>query len=232
MNGYKQNSDPLEEMLRFDSLAEAEKMTGQSYKEDEATTWLGMAIGMSNADRKNAELRDRDDTLLSNDYDRYARIVGEMGFSKVLEVPFTSRYSEPERLEIWWHEDGLLLSFDTYRTEHVNGGKVYYNWRPNPDTERWRYTSSGHMRPDGVWVGDHDCREALRHNLGRLRSGGSFLVPWVERPWLWLLHHGETDLAPEPWKDRDAYYNRARAERVALLPEHVLAAITPEVTAQ
>ena len=57
------------------------------------------------------------------------------------------------------------------------------------------FTSSGSFKhPDGfvtsdvrdaaynnnelIWVGYHDCREALRFHIRRLREDGTFLNPW------------------------------------------------------
>lgn len=37
-------------------------------------------------------------------------------------------------------------------------------------------------RDQWVWVGDHDCREGLRHNFNTLKRWGSFVKPWIELP--------------------------------------------------
>ena len=44
-----------------------------------------------------------------------------------------------------------------------------------------------------VWIGDNDVREGLAFRLEQMRSGGQFVTPWIERPFLWLLNYTEAD---------------------------------------
>lgn len=217
------NTDAL---LTFDPLSAAEEVTGHSYKNDEATGLIGMLIAMHHGEIKNQHLTELDDTVLSNDLDRYTRIITELGFEQVLDVPFDApgwNDDDPvrhEHLYIYARRDGLLLCFDTYDSVRVNGGKVYYCWKPNPDCERWNCTSSGGMyeAEDGTryWAGDHDCREALRHNLQKLQDNGSFLPQWPigNGIFLWLLHYQDT-------KQQGYDYKAINEERLALLPDWV-----------
>lgn len=77
-----------------------------------------------------------------------------------------------------------------------------------------------------VWVGSHDCREAIRHNISKLEEFGEFLTPWQESPFLWLLHHMDTQ-SPEGkdlgYKSYD--YEGITKSRIAQLPEDVRRAI-------
>jgi len=212
----------LEDLLSRDPLLDAEKITGYSYKESEATTWLGMFLGMKYSEEKRSALEKVEDTTFSSTLDRYVEVVDKNGFRCVLCIPFKSGEAD-EEFFVFFHDDGLLLAFDTYRGK-VNRSKVYYNWDPNKGAkesgEYYRYISSGGFKGD-VWCGDHDGREALLLKLNRLREHGSFVSPWKNRPWLWLLHHGDE-------KVPNYSYEEINKERIAMLPADVQEAISPE----
>jgi hypothetical protein len=226
----------LDDILAFDPLQYAEDLTGRSMHDDDTVGLLGMLIAGEHAAAKNHQLQMMDDTVLQNDLDRYTRIITEMGFEQVLDLPFTAPGwypDDPPRSEhyyIYAHRDGLLLSFDTYDGVRVNGGKVYYCWVPNDADKYYSYTSSGGFRrfdPEtgdtpatrreaDYWAGDHDCREALRHNVNKLRAGGTFLPQWPagNKLFLWLLHYQDTKT---PGYD----YQAIGQERINMLPDWV-----------
>lgn len=164
--------------------------------------------GVHNA-RKEAVLKERGDTTMTNALDDYQAIITAYGFELALEFPFRSRsWDKAETYFIYTHPElGLVLSFDTYNTDSVNGGKVYYNWKPHDGVRAcWPMTSSGGWHDydnDPVWVGDHDCREALIFRMERLRKNGTFLPKWRANPFLWFLNHDDTHNVP---------YEAARAE--------------------
>lgn len=220
-----------EALLRYDPLAEAEKATG-----DRWGGYLGLALAFDHGAKKDAHLRAINDTRSSMSLDEYVAVIEEMGFEKVLELPFDVDldYASHKRdaFFIYAHRDGLLLKFDTYfDCKKVNSGNVYYVWVANDwdDLYKHRCTSSGGVhdlndprwenraeekdRSGWVYPGNHDCREALRHNIDKLRQHGRFLAKWPKRPWLWLLHYMDT---------KGTYDNKAIArERIAMLPEWV-----------
>ena len=215
------DDEMMRSLLKYDALHEAEQIRGTSYKDDDETTALGFVLMRRAGDMKAELLKQAGDTMFVNDLSRYLGIVLQFGFMIVYEEPFRGPVSDhDECFYILYHPTfGLLLSFDTYMGSHVNGGKVYYNWQPA--NEEWgRWTSSGHMTDRGVWVGDHDAREALLFNLRMLRENGRFIVPWIERPFLWLCHHGDREMEPssDGWAKRKAVIDR----RFASLPEFVL----------
>lgn len=224
----------LDDLLNFDALAEAEKIRGTSYKEDNATSMLGLALQFDKVQSLRAALDARDDTKLSETVSNYLRIAQSEGFEIVLQLPFTGRWrggvERQETLYVLFNaKEGILLKFDTYNSKDVNGGKFYYNWRPNPGVETWRVTSSGGWHgtgEDSYWVGDHDCREALRHHLAKLRQNGAFLTPWRDMPFLWLLHYMDTKDAEGGSLLYNGYdYKAITAERIAMLPDFVQVAI-------
>lgn len=213
------------DLLNFDPLDYAERLTGESCH-TEATGMLGMALAMNHNRIKNEHLKTLGDTTYGDKLDRYTQIITEMGFEQVLDLPFTGKsYNGDDPREehyfIYAHRDGLLLSFDTFGGNSVNGGKVCYCWKPSgPANQTYGLTSSGCFRnydsPDRYWAGDHDCREALQYKLNALRENGTFLQKWPadHNIFLWLLHYMDTKV--------DGYdYKAITAERLAMLPDWV-----------
>lgn len=211
--------DEIEKLLCFDALAAAEQKTGESYKSDETTMALGLLAHVENTKTKEAVLRAAGDTTLSNHIGDYEEVLRDEGFTEVLALPFNGHDGMSEHLKVWWHEtEGLLLRFDTYCIDHVNGASVYYNWIPDAKPYH-EYTSSGGMtnvNGELIWNGDHDAREALRFKLRRLRENGRFVSPWKAAPYIWLLHYKDTKGGFDSEK-----YSRINEERYNMLPQRV-----------
>jgi hypothetical protein len=225
----------LQSLLNYDPLAEAEKITGKSYKDDEETTAIGFALLQTRSKMRDAALTERGDTVFHNALDRYRGIVEDAGFECVYVEPFTGRRNGSEETYfIYWHSDGLLLAFDTYRTDIVNGAQVHYNWKRNKGSDYYANASSRGVcddwdDPDAdvVLLQSLDAREALLFNLEQLRANGEFVTPWIGEPMLWYLHHhGDPE---NVGRYGDPGYSQARddaqANRIARLPEHIRKAI-------
>lgn len=223
-------SEVYEELSHVDSCKIAEDMTGKGLG-DKQTGALALSIHMKALEEKKRVLTVLDDTMFGDNIKRYLRIVGDEGFEKAYELPFVDRDGRIETFYVFWHPtDGVLLVFDTFH-DGVNGGHFYYNWYPNKlpkDFDYWNCISSGHWQNPhgidhddwGVWVGSHDCREGLRHNLVRLRSNGKFVVPWDEQPYLHLTHHGDK-IDNKDYEKLKESFDEPTAKRIAALPEHV-----------
>lgn len=174
----------FEQMLSFDPLAEAENITGKSYKEDEETKLLGLALHLRHAQLKKTELSLRDDTYYGMTMEDYLRVLGDLGFEKVHEAP-SERDGDIDYL--FWHStDHLLLTTDTYG-KTVNAATVYFNCRfPNIEAMR-NLPLSGYLvgdlydQGDFVWSGYLHAREGLRQTVGILRDRGQ-CIAWVENP--------------------------------------------------
>src|SRR5574337_60376 len=149
----------LEELLRLDPLAAAEKVSGASYKEDESTVALGFFLMQGNRIANEKALTEHDDTTFVTSVDRYIRIAEDEGFKKILDEPIPAEVAAHagDRHLVFWHPDGLLLHFDTYGGD-VNGGKFYFNWRPTDPKSGWRLPMSHDGFRDGMVAGDMDCR--------------------------------------------------------------------------
>ncbi len=151
----------IEKTIHVDPLHEAEKITGESYKNSENTGFLGLAMQMEKSAKMETLMSDTDDTKFSETEEEYLRKVKDFGFESVLIVPFTNKEKIEERLHILFHpEYSILLKFDTYSfgddgsfengvpPPSVNGGSFYYNWVPNKDYK-------GHVTSSGGYIG-HD----------------------------------------------------------------------------
>lgn len=211
--------------MDFDPYAMAEKIVGRGTTD---TDLLGLRLLVTSNRIKNDLLKKADDTGYSNELSNYIRIVREEGFELVLETPFVGKSwsgEEPpmEKHFVFFHpQEGILLSFDTFGGKSVNGGKFYYNWAPNMVGNSHDYTSSGSwVEYPTLWEGDHDCREGFRLNLCNLRANGKFVTPWVKSPFIWLLHHMDTE-------NPNYNYKSINDSRVARLPEYVQRAIASQ----
>ena len=233
----KKKAEILQKSLKYDPLAEAERTTGCSYKEDgvigNMVTGIGMELMWKNGAVKNKLLKERKDTLFSNTLEYYLEVIESNGFEWCLEIPFESCWGGEDRFYIFWHPDGILLSFDTFnRNTSINGGKIYYNWTSN-SKKAWSsgclssHSGSFKCKLDGKEVsavsGSHDAREALIYNIDRLREEGTLLNPWKQQGFLWLLHYMDHKDINGNSKDYD--YKAITKERISLLPKHVQEAI-------
>lgn len=217
------NDTALNEILSFDPLGNAETLTGKSYKNDESTMALGLVSHLAHTANKRKLLQSLDDTTFSNTLERYTRIITEEGFVCVLSLPFAAEDGTPESFQVWFHPDGLLLRFDTYRTKNVNSATFYFMVQLNDhESRRGLRCSNSYVDYDAkILQGDFDAREAVRFSLRTIRAVGTLLNPWPQQQFIWLLHYMDT-------KKKDYNYEAITAERIAMLPEHVRKAITPE----
>lgn len=155
----------------------------------------------------------------------YLLLVEKIGFKQALKVNFKGYENRGEAFYIYWDiNHGILLCFDTYG-DNVNSGHFYYNWVPKDTQAAYKYTSSGGFEKnnDGmVLIGYHDCRENIDENIKNLEENGEFVVPWVYRPFLWLLHY----------KDKERHtsidnmdFKLVNKRRIAMLPKDIQTAI-------
>jgi hypothetical protein len=154
-------NEDIKQVLDFDALHDAEKLTGKSYKDDKLTESIGFLNHITHANLKEDMLNQLGDSTLRNTESDYLKIVESIGFETLLIEPFTGSSGTSERMYIMWHDEySILLKFDTYSyiddgswaksgkevpPPSINGGSFYYNWSPNNMDNRHANTSSGGM---------------------------------------------------------------------------------------
>lgn len=219
-----QNLQNVADLLSFDALNEAEKITGKSYQEDRETSALGFGLHMMQNEIKESALRAARDSHFRMNLAETLALYADMGFTEVLcdEFVGTTYGDEPapvETFRILWHPEGILATVESYQSTGRNNTKVYYNIAlADPRLNNtWSRVASGSLTGDDIWVGDHDAREGIRTNLARLREVGTFLPVWIERPFLWLVTYAETK--------GDYDYQAINEGRISRLPADVQAAI-------
>ncbi|TXH48892.1 MAG: hypothetical protein E6Q97_23855 [Desulfurellales bacterium] len=205
----------LDEALKYDPLADAENITGQSYKQNDAVAWLGMALMQDQRKTKDALLSaNRDTNAFRQTIPEFFDILDDMGFREVLKIAIEGTR---DHFHVFW-KPGLLIRLDTYAGRSVNSGSCYYNYRGPRSVVSG---SNGGIQHAGelVWVGGMDIREGFRHKLDTMAEAGEFLDEWIKPPFLRLLHY-----ADEKVEGYD--YKKITTQRIAMLPEDVRATIT------
>lgn len=233
----------IKNLMGIEPLAAAEQITGQSYKDSEATSFIGLAIQIEKSKSLRAALEVSGDTYHGMLLEDYLSIAKSEGFDIVAEIPFCIKedYSgnmkpedkwEHERMFFLWHADGLLMIMDTYDGNRPNRVDCHFNLLVDKESSRsavHEYIGTRNYVDGGaafgqdaeIIVGDlSDPLQALRLKLREVRKYGRFLNPWVGGPFLWLLHHGDT-------RGNKKYdMDKINTERIAMMPEHIQKAIS------
>lgn len=196
----------LNDILSVDPLHEAEKITGKKIGSEgegfnDVTASLGFLLMQENANKKNKILSSLGDTTFSMGWDEYTGVVEKIGFTLHQEEKYKSRRDKEETLRVYWHEDGILLTCDSYCNVR-NSANISYNWKSFPEfweSGRGRVLGSYHCFKSelDIVIGSNDVREGLIHTIEQLRMWGEFITPWVEQPFLHILHSGDYALAEE-----------------------------------
>lgn len=207
----------VEAALNFDPLSEAERITGTSYKDDDDTTLLGMALMWSQREKKNRLLAEARDTNSWNQtLAEWTAVIEDMGFRLLCCEPIPGT---GDKHRIWWHDDGILLHADSYGDDAVvNGATALFNYcGPRSAMHSCSSGFAGELDGQDVWDASRDAREGFRFAVDRMRQQGRFVKPWLRWNFRWLLHYGDT-------KAKDYDYHAITAARLAQLPADVLAA--------
>jgi hypothetical protein len=241
------NDKFVDKMIHFDPLYQAEKLTGESYKESEGTQALGFAIMRQTSQFKKNMLAGMGDSYYSMPYKDYIRILKRLGFKVVLKYKFTrdkGEESEHQDVEtILFHPEGVLVSVDSYTglsEKTVNGADMYFNWQPNTDdvgilamcrsSGHWKFPKEHEDDWDWfdplqcVWIGHTDIREAVVHKFNLLKKHGTLIRPWVAKQHLWLVDGEQTKMVQEG--DGKYSYDQFTEETKAKLPKKVRDVIT------
>ena len=200
----------MNDLLRFDPLVVAEKLTGKSYKDDEETGKLGLFLQIELSKLKEKLLGENGDTYYSMPWRDWAKIALELGFNPIHKHSYQC-YERQEIFNVWYHKDGITLRWSTYN-DQVNSANMEYNWRPTVHnlSVSCRCLSSGQWELPServkdwdwfdstkcTWIGDHDVQEAFVYKITELRKYGKFITPWVKTPHLWFIDYEQTQEKP------------------------------------
>lgn len=79
--------DRLREVEDFDALAEAEKITGESYKEDDSTGLFGMILHMDKNEKKARILSEMQDLQWGMSWDLFVQRIEANGYRRLMLTP-------------------------------------------------------------------------------------------------------------------------------------------------
>lgn len=222
----------ITELIDFDPIDVAEKLVGPS----ETANSLGLLLHIEKTRELNTILKKGDDTTFSEKMANHLRIVKELGFCVVYEEHenVTNKWdskSTPESYYILWHDDGILMTCDSYMGIGRNSCLIYFNLRTKKDKDTsniWNLRISGRLGgPDNdVWIGDSDGRTAIRHQIGEMKKVGDFLPQWIESPFLWISPYWDTNKwdnnnGRKEMKEREEVREKKANKRLDSLPENI-----------
>ena len=223
----------FDDLLHFDAIDAAEKITGKSFINDVETRELIVKLTREHNESIRDELFLRDDTHRRTPYLDYINIVLSLGFGQIWTRSWVGSMDydddgkqlgrSTEEQHVFWRGDGILISIDSYH-EMTNSAHMWYNWKPNSRKQAHKYTSSGHFFRDSsdelIWSGSHSPTDGLRHTISQLEGNGSFLPVWLDAPFLWLLNGDEANQ-----DSRSDAYKEFNAQHSSHFPQHVKRAI-------
>lgn len=192
------NAEQIQKFLEIDPIAVAEKITGTNDPNNKALQEVSLVSGVVFAGLKQDMLKELGDSNYGNSLEDYLDILGELGFKIAAQFPFVGNNSGVEEMLYVFaiKEKGIVLVFDTYAGERVNGGNFYYCWKPSTIASTYGVTSSGSYESESIedwrhdprflksppddayWSGNHDCREAISFRIQQLKKNGTFYPNW------------------------------------------------------
>jgi hypothetical protein len=163
--------------------------------------------------------------------------IEQFGFKQVLDIPFLNdEGTKQEHMYVYFHyQYGIVLQFDTYSGDHVNGGNYYYQWmaKDGQPCNSYAFSSGGWERKGDVyiWEGHGDCRQGMFESIRELAHEGDFVTPWIRtcRIFVPTLVHYMDHHSIGTWDEGYKLYEKAliekTPERFRMLPELVQCAI-------
>lgn len=231
----------FDDILNFDPLWEAEKVTGLSYKEDPGTEGLGFLLHMEHTKRKREELALRGDTYWGMPYLDALEVFLGQGFVPVWTLAYTDERGNKRQAVAMWSE-GVLLLADSY-DGNLNHAHIEFNWRPKDGSDDFSpffaNQISGGMEHRGEgfddiegdpWVGVADIHigEGFIHKLEKLRASGELLTTWYVTDNLlgiYSINRPDNHDNNLPWEKQIARIKQTIRERVAQFDEPARSAI-------
>lgn len=181
----------FDDILNYDPFLEAEKLTGESYKEDKDTEGVGFLLHIAHAKRKKEELALRGDTYWGMPYIDAVDVVLSAGFTPVWANAWTNEYGRKCQGVALWSEDGILVVMNgtSGTIGHIH---MEFNWRPTEPGDfsgLFKLPISGGLEhrgpgfddiPGDPWTGVASVYgdEGFLHRLAQLRASGELLREW------------------------------------------------------
>lgn len=201
-------------------------MSGMSSERHSGTRRMGLILGLQSITDRCALLQEMDDTTWGADLGAMRRIAAEEGFVGVHAHRFADMHAHPgapERHEILWHPDGVILCADTWDGSHINSATLWFNLevdaeamdRPSLPFSHGRVVehAGGHL-----WIGHAGADEGLRFQMAALRALGRLRWPWVARPeGFTLLDRSEIAGANRPEHPDERFMCEMRARTSPIL---------------
>lgn len=156
----------------------------------------------------------------------------KFGFKQVLDISFvdSDKRTQNHYYIYFCKKYGILLKFDTYGGDRVNGGQYYYQW--NPHLYHPCFSSGGWINVDTIptWIGDGDCREGMFESITELARDGTFVTPWVQArhgspSFVHYMDHHTNGSWDEGYELYRIAAKEKTLERFKMLPEYVQEAI-------
>jgi hypothetical protein len=171
----------------------------------------------------------------------FVQHVESIGFEKVLQIPFIGHDKHDENFFVYFHRKyGIVLAFDTFSGDHVNGGYYYYQWKSFVGFDDEKFTNDGlssggwrEINGEWIWEGHGGCRENMDEDITMLLQHGTFITPWVKHDGIFkptFVHYGDHYRKDDmSWDDGFELYKKAcrekGPERMNMLPDYVQKAI-------
>lgn len=189
----------LQKILDFDPI----KVAKECFENQDKADSLGFTLNYLKSNIIKKEMKERGDTYHGMSLIDFRKVMIDNEFKLIYEEEFEHKscntiYKDIQM--IYWNDEGLLVVADSYwNQKSINSGYLYYNWTSNilnvSEVLTLDLTSNGHFiqKDPPMWSGSYDLREALIYHIENLKTYGDFLCPWVETPYLWLLHYVDTE---------------------------------------
>ena len=202
--------DKLTKLLNYDSLSEAEKLTGEDYHDSKLTTGLGFLLLQENERVKREALTANNDLHRRIGFLEAVDVVLDLGFELVYaQILPDPRRDNPVHFQVYWRK-GILLTLESYGKDGpgeyerfgINQAHIWYNYRNADGGTNFRPEISGSSSwtretagwdgeyPEDPWtmLGDKQVTEGLRHYLDILDATGGVLEEWAYTPRTMQIH--------------------------------------------
>jgi hypothetical protein len=174
--------EKVKDALEFDTIRTAEILGAELGLDKNQTDTFGLLLHINKSKRTEALLKENCDSYFGQTPQYFLNLLHELKFKKVYEEKFRSYDNVDEIYYIFYHDDGLLLDFETYHSNRINSADFFFNWQPKREEYHSPSGVSGGWIEGHVFIGSKDVREGLRLSLDEMRTDGKFLNPWREMP--------------------------------------------------